>query len=169
MWRRSSAGARTRMIRRFCWQRRLAGLAGMLSGDRAGGRKALRHAEKRGRKRLELPDFSILALIRRTFESDGNVKHSSFIVCSRWHPVSGSSGHLVWDCHTTRLAQCISGMPACRPSFSIARQLVAALPVACRITHSMSAGVPGSNRLCITSPQPLARHVIDAVNVGENR
>ena len=51
-----------------------ADLAAMLFGDREGGKKALHSAEKRIRNRLELPDFSISAFIRQTFETDGNVK-----------------------------------------------------------------------------------------------
>ena len=51
-----------------------ANLAGMLFGDRPGGRDALRRAERRIGQLLDQPDFSVPELIRQTFQSDENVK-----------------------------------------------------------------------------------------------
>ena len=50
-----------------------ANLAGMLFGDRAGGRDTLRKAERRIAKLLDRTDFSVPDLIRETFQSDANI------------------------------------------------------------------------------------------------
>ncbi len=52
-----------------------AALAAMLFGDRMGGRRALREAEKRIQKILDRPKYSVPDLIRQTFETDDNVNH----------------------------------------------------------------------------------------------
>jgi len=51
-----------------------ANLAGMLFGDRVGGKDTLRKTEKRIGKILDCPDFSVPELIRQTFHCDDNVK-----------------------------------------------------------------------------------------------
>ncbi|BBO93213.1 HDOD domain-containing protein [Desulfosarcina ovata] len=52
-----------------------AGLAAMLFGDRPAGKDVLRKTEKRIRKLLDRPKFSVSETIRQTFENDRNIKH----------------------------------------------------------------------------------------------
>lgn len=52
-----------------------ASLAAMLFGNRPGGKNALEKSEKRIRKILGRPKYSLTDMIRKTFESDRNVKH----------------------------------------------------------------------------------------------
>lgn len=51
-----------------------ASLAAMLFGDRAGGKNTLRKSERRIARILDRPKFSVTDLIRKTFETDANVK-----------------------------------------------------------------------------------------------
>jgi HD-like signal output (HDOD) protein len=52
-----------------------ADLASMLFGDQPSGKNALQDAENRIVKILNCPKFSIAGMIRRTLETDANVKH----------------------------------------------------------------------------------------------
>ena len=61
--------------RLMCLVSESATLAAMLFGDRQGGSRALRKAERRIGKLLDRQDFSIPELLHRAFTHDGNVKH----------------------------------------------------------------------------------------------
>lgn len=83
-----------------------AELAATLFGDRMGGKSVLRLAEKRIRKILDDPKFSVPDLIRQTFTTDVNAKDFSVSMCKFDSAIvqclqSQSPGH--WQSGTTGL------------------------------------------------------------------